>query len=376
MRRSEPVLVVGAGIAGLTAAVALAKRGFAVEVFERADNLKEVGAGIQLSPNALRVLDRLGLLPALRERGVAASAVSLRDFRSGHPLASVPVRGRNGTPYLSLLRSELQGVLFDAVRQASTIRLHLGAELVAASRDDASTVLSFSGSDPRDATGRAVIAADGVRSSVAAAFGHAAAQSSGEVAWRLTLAAEGEAPDGIVAWLGPRSHAVAYPVDRGRRINVVVATRADAERPGTLLESRDGLLRRIAAKFEDATAWPLLTCDRRRRPGDPAGLLLLGDAAHAMLPYAAQGAALAIEDGFVAAECLSAASDAASAWMRFEAVRRPRWEKVRRRVAFHQTVYHLSPPLAAARNAVLRLRSEASLGRDLGWLYDWEPPSI
>jgi salicylate hydroxylase len=374
VRPGEPVLVVGAGIAGLTTALALGRHGFAVEVFERAERLEEIGAGIQISPNALRVLDRLGLLGALRECGVEAETVSLRDLRSGRQLASVPVRGRDGTPYLSVLRSDLQHVLLAAVRETPAIRLNLGAELVAARRKGQETVLHFSGPSGREAGGRTVIAADGVRSKLADAFGHAVPAPSGDAAWRLTIEADGESPGGIVAWLGPSRHVVAYPVDRRRRVNVVVVVPAGVDRPRTALVGSDGLPGRVAEAFGAATAWPLATCDRRRRPGDPEGLLLIGDAAHAMLPYAAQGAALAVEDGFVAATCLAQSADAASAWRRFEALRRPRWEKVQRRVAFHRLVYHLPQPLAAARNAVLRRRSEASLARDLAWLYDWEPP--
>ncbi|KAB0680763.1 FAD-dependent monooxygenase [Aureimonas leprariae] len=371
MRPAQPVAVVGAGIAGLAASLALARCGFAVDLHEQAERLDEIGAGIQLSPNALRVLDRLGLLSALRERAVEAREVTLRDLRTGRRLANVPVLGSDGTPYLSLTRAHLQRVLLDAVTATASIRLHLGSELVAARQDGTHTVLSFS--DGEVATG-VVIAADGVRSEIASAFGHPAAEPTDDVAWRLTLGAEGREPlSGITAWLGPRCHVVAYPVDRGGRINVVVAVPEKAGNSRRLLVGADPFLHRISEALDQATPWPLAASDRPRRPGDPPGLLLVGDAAHAMPPYAAQGAALAIEDGFVAAECLARAEDAAAAWQRFEAVRRPRWQRVRRRVAFHRMVYHLPFPFALGRNLVLRARSEASLLRDLGWLYDWTP---
>lgn len=371
MMPAGPVVVVGAGIAGLATALSLARRGFPVELFERAERLDEIGAGIQLSPNALRVLDRLGLLSELRACAVEAREVTLRDLRTGHRLAAVPVRGRDGMPYLSLTRAHLQRVLLGAVDGTPAIHLRLGAELRGARCNGAETVLSFADGEVRAA---ATIAADGVHSRTAEALGHPAAESTGNLAWRLMLDADRSRHLlGITAWLGFRCHVVAYPVETGRRVNVVVVAPATAGDPRRFLRSKDDFLRLVMEAFGAATAWPLGLCDRVRQPGDPAGLLFVGDAAHAMPPYAAQGAALAIEDGFVAAECLRGSADVASAWRWFEAIRRPRWQQVRKRVAFHRMVYHLPFPLTLARAAVLRLRPKEALLRDLAWLYDWTP---
>ena len=377
MRPQAPVLVVGAGIAGLAAALALARRGFEVRLCEQAERLEEVGAGIQLSPNALRVLNRLAILPALRRSGVEATQVSLRDLRDGRVLARVPVRGDDGTPYLSIRRAALQSALVEAVRNEPSVRLDLGTELVGLEKQETMAIASLgSPSGEEVVVAPVLIAADGVRSRVGECLGAAAARASGDIAWRATVENAGQPIDGIEAWLGPACHAVAYPVDGGRAINVVVVLAERRGDPRNALRKADARLRQLVESGAPPMPWPLAVADRRRQADDPPGVLLIGDAAHAMLPYAAQGAALAIEDAFVAAFHLREAEDAVTAWRRFEAERRPRWDRVRRRVGFHRLIYHLPRPFDFGRNIAMRMRSDASLAADLTWLYDWRPPKL
>jgi salicylate hydroxylase len=383
------ILVVGAGIGGLTAALAFAKAGFGVDVIERASELQEAGAGLQLSPNALSVLRQLALDPA-DLRGVAADRVTLRAAASGRKIARVPVLASDGAAYLSLHRTDLQAALLAAVRRQPGITLTLGTECRSFRSRGASLVLTLL--DRRGETSERhadiVVAADGVNSAIARQLRRPPAQPSGDVAWRMTVAnernASATAAGGIEAWLGPARHAVAYPVREGHETNLVLIGPA-ADVAGDLAGSaaKQQLLQRFAGwdrrllglidAAGPATAWPLSTRRPVKGPGDPPGLFLIGDAAHAMLPYAAQGAAMAIEDAWVAAETVAGAATLAEAQQAFAAQRDPRIAKVLQRVAFHRRVYHFPFPLSLARDVALRLRSEASLSRDLAWLYDWRP---
>ncbi|GGD90576.1 salicylate hydroxylase [Aureimonas endophytica] len=378
MRASRPILVVGAGIAGLTAALALARRRLEVRLVERAGQLEEVGAGLQLSPNALRVLDRLDVLPAVRRAAVAAEAVTLLDLPSGRTIARVPVTSRDGTAYLSLMRADLQAALLAAVLDTPEIRLDLGHELRALRKDGGETVVTLgrNGTGDEDIAADAIVAADGVRSTLGRLAGKPAEVPTGHAAWRMMVETAGApAPSGIRAWLGQDMHAVAYPVAGGRRSNLVIIRRSEDDGivpPDARLAPA---LRDLVERGELHGVWPLASAERLHEASDPAGLVFIGDAAHAMPPYAAQGAALAIEDGFVLAHHLAEAADTAEAIRRFAADREARWRKVRQRVAFHRRVYHLAPPLAYARDLALRLRSPAALAADLAWLYDWRPPS-
>jgi len=384
----EPILVVGAGIGGLTAALAFAKAGYTVAVFERAARLEEAGAGLQLSPNALRVLGQLGLDPA-DLRGVAADSVTLRAGRSGRPIVKVPVLAADGTAYLSLHRADLQAALLAAVARESRITLSLGMECTGLRRDGDGFVLTFRGKEAVEQRTTILVAADGVGSTVARLIGHPPARPSGDVAWRMTVthpsASASEASPGITAWLGPSRHAVAYPIRNGTETNLVlIGPAADAGGDATGPVDKEALLtrfggwdpriRQLVAEAGPATAWPMST--RAAVTQGAPGLFLIGDAAHAMLPYAAQGAAMAIEDAWEAAHAVATTANAADAGRLFAERRAPRIAKVLKRVAFHRRVYHLPLPFSLARDLVLRSRSKAALGRDLAWLYDWIPPTL
>jgi salicylate hydroxylase len=384
---STSILVVGAGIAGLTAALSFAQAGFAVDIVERSERLEAVGAGLQLSPNALRVLARLGL-DSDRLNSVAATTVTLRSGRSGRTITEIPVVSADGTAYLSLHRADLQSALLAAVAAEPLITLTLGERCTALAQSADGTTLSFTRTDGSVAerTATIVIAADGVHSALCAALGLPPAVPSGDVAWRMTIDAAAQASSpGIQAWLGPRRHAVAYPVQAGRTTNLVLIG-PDSDAAAGMAESAtktalmqrfrrwDPRLRGLIEAAGPATPWPLSTVDPDRSAPGMDGVIVIGDAAHAMLPYAAQGAAMAIEDGWTAAWAVTRASTPQEAARHYADVRTARLKRVRQRVAFHRRVYHLPALPAVARDLTLRLRPAESVARDLGWLYDWTPP--
>ncbi|MEF2550243.1 FAD-dependent monooxygenase [Aurantimonas sp. A2-1-M11] len=382
MERARPVVVAGAGMAGLTMALELARRDIASIVVERAPRLEEVGAGLQLSPNALRVLARLGRLDDLKARGTVAETVTLRRGDTGRPIASVPVAADDGTPYLSIHRADLQAWLADAVAASPLVDLRLGTGITGVTQHGGGirTDISAAGGDG-SLHAPLLIAADGVNSPISRMLGLGEAVATGALAWRGRIADLSALPPpaGIEAWLGPRRHAVAYPIAGGRETNLVLIEPAtdmtDAADLARRFDRWDRRLGAMIAAVGSFTAWPLKGVPPQRswRHLDDR-LILIGDAAHGMLPYAAQGAAMAIEDAAVLADHLDRAPSLPAALRGYEAERRPRIDRVRARVAFHRRVYHLPFPLSLARNAVLARRSPDSLARDLAWLYDWYPP--
>lgn len=368
-------------MAGLTMALELARRDRPCIVVERASRLEEVGAGLQLSPNALRVLARLGDLDNLEARGTVAEMVTLHPARTGRAIASVPVSSADGTPYLSIHRADLQAWLARAATASNRIELRLGRDIGAIRRDGGDLRVEAISPDGTEILQTPlVIAADGVNSPTAQRLGLGGPTATGALAWRGRITdAAAMPPAGIEAWLGPRRHAVAYPIAGGRETNLVLIEPAGGSADPADLPSRfskwDRRLGAMIASVDGFTAWPLKAAPGARpwRHLDDR-LILIGDAAHAMLPYAAQGAAMAIEDAAVLAAHLDRAANLTGALRGYEIERRPRIDKVRSRVGFHRFVYHLPFPLSLGRNAVLASRSAASLAGDLAWLYDWRPP--
>ena len=389
MQFDRPILIAGAGIAGLTTALALAKRGLASRIVERASVLEEVGAGLQLSPNALRVMSDLGLLEPLQVAGVTARSVFLKDARSGRTLARVPVEASDGTPYLSIHRADLQRVLLQAVQREAAIQLDLGCELTGLRPLEERLIADIRtmGGETEPVATDLLVAADGVRSQVAAVASLRAAEPSGMIAWRGRIETGGSAGEiaaaasAITAFLDRDRHAVAYPIAAGRQINLVLIERDQGQageasalasrfsRPGTDLS-------RLIQACGQFSRWPLSITpqDRSWRLFDERALLV-GDAAHGMLPFAAQGAAMAIEDAAVLAHHLAHSPDRHAAFADYERERRPRVDRVRKRAGFHRFVYHLPRPLSFGRDLVMALSPADRLRKSLGWLYDWTPPA-
>jgi salicylate hydroxylase len=387
------IVIAGAGIGGLTAALALAARGFRTIVCERVERLSEIGAGIQLTPNAGRILDGLGLGNAIATAASEPEAIDIRSASSGRTLSSIPLAALNkryASPWRVIARAELQSVLVAAVASSSMIDLRLGTtvvDFVGSSGDLLLGAETRSGRAILPAT--ALIAADGVLSELRASLpGTTAARPIGRTAWRATVPARALEtlipPSRIGLWLGADAHLVHYPIAGGRTVNIVAIVAEDWRgigwsEPGDhyWLAERFAAWATLARQIIGAQAewrkWAILAVD-------PAGpwvsdrVALLGDAAHAMPPYLAQGAAMAIEDATVLAGCFAASpNDPADALASYQSWRRPRALRVYRAAFETGELYHFSSSMAAFRNTALRLAGrQLTLARN-DWVYGWKP---
>jgi salicylate hydroxylase len=395
--RSRQVVIAGAGVAGLTAALAFAERGYVVRLFEQAARIEAAGAGIQLSPNATRILDQLGVLDRLLPAAVRPDAVVLKDAGTLRVLASVPLgdaaERRWQAPYIVTHRADLQNALMARVAEQPDIHLVTGARAnkVAAGPYGITATVDIAG-EAVDTEGFLLIGADGVWSALRApGGGPARSRFSGELAWRATVSADSLAgaafaPVGatrsVTTFLHPGFHLVAYPVSRGAAFNLVAFTKGEIIAEGwaghadpvilaSAMRGTSLALMRLVETAGPWTAWPIHTVDPQL-PWTAPGIALIGDAAHAMTPFAAQGAAMAIEDaatlaGFVAAS----PADLAGALVAWEQARRPRVARVARRGAVNRFAWHAWGPAAVARNLFLRMRGSEKLAADLDWLYGW-----
>lgn len=385
MLPSRTVAIAGAGIGGLTASLALAARGFKVIVFERAERLEEVGAGLQLSPNASRVLIELGLQPKLAPRVTRPAAVRIMTARSGGEVVRLPLaNASDNAPYWLLHRADLQAALLAGVSSRPNITLRLGEPVESFS--ERSSAVTVNGE-----TVWALIGADGARSAVRSQiFPQAGLQFSGLIAWRgsidVTTANLEQQLLEVQLWMGPHAHLVAYPISSGQRINMVaVVPGSSATADGDDAGSSSEIQRHFAASRWPASAramidavdnwrrWPLFTMPdggvwQRGR------VALLGDAAHAMLPFAAQGAGMAIEDAAVLATCMSSVTNDSglpAALVRYAGLRGPRVGRVQRTARQSGRIYHLQGPMALARDIAMRLLGAQRLQARQDWIYDW-----
>lgn len=372
------VAVVGGGVGGLAAALALAQRGADVTVWERAGELGEVGAGLQLGPNAVAVIEALGVAAMLRSRASLPAAIELREHRAGRLVARLPLGAaavaRYGRPYWHVHRADLLAALADAAMVAG-VQVQLGREVAG----------------PQDAAldgAELVVAADGVRSKLRAALGAASPpRFTGHVAWRGLVPAD-RVPEALSrpaarVWMAPGRHLVSYPLRGGSLVNFVAAEERTAwSEEGWSLPGEPRELRQAFAGFGgDAGAllaaatecflWGLF--DHPAMPSWQDGrLALVGDACHPMLPFLAQGAAMALEDAWVLAAALAAAPSPAAGLAAYERARRERATRVQRASARNAGVYHLGAVARLPVHAGLRAVSSVAPGLLLGrfdWLY-------
>jgi salicylate hydroxylase len=394
---SRTVIIAGAGIGGLTAALAIAQRGFRVAVLDQAERLEEVGAGIQLSPNASRVLIGLGLGKELESCVVAPEELRVMNAQTARVLARAPlgaaVARRYGAPYWVIHRGDLQKVLLDAVRANPDVALQLGTRVEDfAVHGNGVTIAALASGSPFEERGIALVGADGLWSSVRARLGHRSApRFAGHTAWRALVPADAVVADlrqpMVNLWLGRHAHLVHYPVRNGQLVNIVAIIRDDWQESGwSAAGERAEILARYPAGMWPALARAALAAPQRwqkwalydRGPlarWGKGAVTLLGDAAHPMLPYLAQGAAMAIEDAAVlGARLAETPDDPDGAMRRYEGQRRRRTARAWRAARRNGTVYHMGGAEAFLRTlALIAMGGGARLLRRYDWLYGWKP---
>jgi salicylate hydroxylase len=395
---SRTIFVAGAGIGGLTASLALAAQGFRVVVLEKAERLEEVGAGLQLSPNASRVLVDLGLQPRLEARAVIPEAISLMSARTGAEITRLPLgeaaTSRAGAPYWVVHRADLQAALQAEVNDTPDIDLRLGCQFEdVAPHAKGLTVVQRRGTSRQPELALALVGADGIWSTVRNhLFPQVQPRFSGLIAWRGTLDVRrlprGYTSRRVQLWMGANAHLVAYPISGGGQINLVAVVPGTWNSPGwsTPADTTElkiafaeagwpGPARMMIGAADDWKKWALFTLPDGGEWTQGA-IALLGDAVHAMLPFAAQGAAMAIEDAAVLAKCLGdsgaeSAAGIAAALKQYARQRRARVARVQRTARQQGRIYHLWGPAALARDLALKAMGPGQVLARQGWIYDW-----
>jgi salicylate hydroxylase len=396
-------LIAGGGIGGLACALALARAGVRSAVLEQSSALAEVGAGLQLGPNAVRVLADWGLMDALQACAAFPEALRVRDAHGGQPLGHLRLGAmalaRHGQVYATLHRADLHGLLLNAVqRMPDEVSLRLGARVTAFEETgDGVQVMLEQG---KALQGEALIGCDGLWSRVRThLLGDHMPRATGHLAYRGMVRTADLPPalkaNVVTAWLGPRLHVVHYPVKQGEWFNVVAVVHGTLEAgddpQGWTHEAHAAELKRtlgpafteLLAMLEAVTGWQRWALNDRvpmQGPQEQAQgrVALLGDAAHPMRPYLAQGAAMAIEDAWTLGR-LAAAQRGRLDWpdmfAQYADLRWARNAQVQARSQRNGTIFHATGPLRWARNRAMALLGERLL--DNPWLYDGppEPPA-
>ncbi len=388
MNPAPPILIAGGGIGGLGAALALARAGLSVRLFERAPAFREAGAGIQLGPNVFAMFDRLGVRAAMLAEAAIPHALVMRCALRGAEIARVPLEGmeaRYGQPYAVIHRGDMLEALLTACRaMPDRIALETGRAALGFTQDAAGVTLALE--DGGQVRGAALIGADGLWSRIRGqVIGDGPPSVSGHIAYRAVLpmdqVPEGIARDVVQLWAGPRLHLVHYPLRRGALMNLVAVFHSDhyaegwdeAGDPALLWQQFEGTrpeVRALLARIETWRFWVL--CDREPRRGWTAGrVTLLGDAAHPMLQYLAQGATMALEDAVCLADQLRLhGGDVARAFADYEALRVLRTARVQVTARLFGEIYHAGGVRADLRDRWLAERDPVAAREGMAWLYE------
>jgi len=386
------ILIVGAGIGGLTAAASLLRGGYRVKVFEQAEVLEEIGAGIQISANAVKVVRDLGLGDALEAIAVRPARYLFRRFDTGEVVQEIPLGARHladhGAPYYHVHRADFHRLLVEKVRQLDPEAIELGRQVEGFSESDAGVVVRFA--DGGQAEGEVLIGADGIKSPVRRELlGDTPAHYTGDVAWRALVPSErlpADIMDPIVTvWCGPKRHVVMYYVRGGALLNFVATVEREMpvgeswtlKRPWSELkadfEGWHADVQTVIDAIDRDACYQWALNDRQpvaRWSSDRA--TLLGDSAHATLPYMAQGAVMAIEDGAVLARCFGQAGSVPEALDLYQRNRIGRTSRIVLESAGMRGLYRIENE-----EEMRRAFAQKDLAKARGeWLYSYDPLTV
>lgn len=388
----KSVLIAGGGIGGLVAAACLLKKGHDVQVFEQAPALGEVGAGIQVSANAGRVFQYLGLEDRIAAAGALPDEYRFRTFDTGEVLQKIEFGERyrelHGTRYVSIHRADLHNILVEAVRTFKPDAIHIGVRVVRYEESETAATLHFE--DDPSVSGDVVVGADGIKSVIRnQILGHSEAEFTGDAVWRIVVSMD-DLPEKyrsncVDIWVGPGRHAVTYPLRQGRLMNLVAAVEHESwdqeswTTPHPWTEMRDDFLGWNPMIREIIEAVPRDECYRwvlkNRKPvgnWSTKRATLLGDAAHPTLPYMAQGAAMAVEDGAVLSRALDQESDVAAALDLYQRNRIDRTSRVVLESNDNRQLFHM-PNMDELRVAFARRNISAERSK---WLFSYDAMTV
>ncbi|KAB2764463.1 3-hydroxybenzoate 6-monooxygenase [Brucella anthropi] len=384
---NKPFLISGAGIGGLAAALALARKGFEVDVLEQAEEIREIGAGIQFGPNGFRMMERLGLRDAADHLAVFPDDLILMDSAAGEEVTRIPVgegfRKRFQYPYALIHRADLHSVLLKAAETSGMIRIHAG-QCVERFEDDGTSV-SIETKQGHRFDGRALIGADGLWSKIRQTIvGDGKPRVSGHIAYRAVLpiadVPEEFRKNAMILWAGPKNHLVQYPLRGGELFNLVAVfhsdrydegwnTEGDPEELYKRFEGTCDTVQTLLRKIQTWRMWVL--CDREPvKDWSKGRVTLLGDAAHPMLQYLAQGACTAIEDAVTLADMVETSPDTAVAFHRYQNARYLRTGRCQLTARLYGEFYHATGVRRELRNLMLAGRTPEQSFESLAWLYD------